>query len=285
LNASPIPFPPGDQPRIAQVADWVELSALARKAAFKRGDLKSAIASEDVTHSDVLEQSVWHELEQRATFLGPRWPLRLHGNRLTRRTPSPVSLDLYRFFCFLGIGSIEHDDRVLFEVAVAQLISALTGTPGLHLGAPASEGMDPSFRKRVEVYQSTSRLLDKEIKAAPLPDDKDLGLDGVTWRRFSDERGADLHFLVQCATGDDWQTKLHDINLTVWADHIHWAVTPVRMFAVPTVISQDEAKWVRTSRKGGLILDRPRLVELALSVTISSPLLAQLRERNKLLAA
>lgn len=213
------------------------------------------------------------------------WPLRLIGSRMSRRTATGIPIDLYRFLCLLGLGSNDPTDRTLFEVLVASVIGAFTGREGIHLGAPASEGMDPSFRKRVEDYSKTAGLLPLEIKDTVLPSDKDLGLDAATWRSFADQRGANLHFLVQCATGADWSEKLHDLDLAVWDDHLHWSPRPVRMFAVPFVLALSDAKWVRTSRKAGLLLDRPRIIELARSADILPALLASIRSRVKLLQA
>jgi hypothetical protein len=285
MPLQPPSFPIGDHPDVGAVADWCEFVALARTNAFKRGDLKSAISLENLADGEAVEQDVWYELERRAELFGNRWPLRVTGLRLSRRSPSPVPLSLYRFFCLLGIGILDASDRTLFELVITQLLVPLTGHPALHIGAPASVGMDPSFRERVKFYATDSGLLKTEIKSSPLPTDKDLGVDAVTWLPFSDNRGAYLHFLAQCSTGSDWEGKLHDIDLEVWKDHVHWGVTPVRIFAVPFVITLPEAKWVRTSHKGGLILDRPRLVELATRVRLPSSLISELTTRVNTLAA
>lgn len=278
-------FPVGHPPEVGAVADWCEFAALARTPSFKRGDLKASLSQEGHDDADLIEESVWHELLSRSRLFADRWPLRLVGNRLTRRSPCPVPIALYRFLCLLGLGAVDAVDRTTFEVLVAELLTAFTDQAGLHVGAPASEGMDPSFRERVKAYIAQSGLLTTEVKAAPLPADKDLGVDAISWWPFGDDRGASLHFLAQCATGGDWEEKLNDIDLEVWKDHIHWGVPPVRVFAVPFVISLAEAKWVRTSRRGGLILDRPRLVEIATWVDLSPVLIRALGSRVRELGA
>ena len=225
------------------------------------------------------EENAWAELQNRARIFGDRWPLRLSGNRLTRRAPANVDLYLYRFLCLCGVGSIEPADRRLFEVLSVDLLGAFTGCPSLHLGHPASTGMDPSFRKRIERYILDSGLLKTEIKAAPLSDDMDLGLDGASWKRFRDPRGGDLHFLIQCATGSDWTGKLHDLDLGVWSDHLNWGVTPIRVLSVPFFVSVSEAKWVRYCREAGVLLDRPRLLELASAKALAPGVARLLRTR------
>lgn len=227
-----LPFPAGTKPEIGRVADWAEFQALSSSRTFKRGNLSAAIAIEDVENPDLLEQEVWSTLEKRAILHGARWPLALQHNRLTRRRPSPVDLTYYRYLLCLGLGQIDREDRSLFERLAAEALSTLTGHDAMHVGHPASEGMDPSFRKRVEAYVANAGLLENhEVISPPLRHDKDLGLDAVSWCPFSDARSGELHFLVQCATGDDWVDKLHDLDLDVWKRHINWAVLPVRLLA------------------------------------------------------
>jgi hypothetical protein len=88
-----------------------------------------------------------------------------------------------------------------------------------------------------------------------------LGLDIATWKAFRDERGGYLHLIGQCATGADWRDKLTELTPQKWLDHMVWAIPPVRFFATPFVLRAEEFR--RVSMEGGLILDRPRLWELA----------------------
>lgn len=253
------PFPAGRRPTPYRVADWVELSALSRRTAFKRGDLKSALAIEDVKDPDALEEAVWSVLGNRASIFGEQWPLTLRGNLLTARTNrSSRAKTIYKYFCLLGLGNIEDQDRRLFELLVYEVLKVNFEGNALHVGAPASAGMDPSFRVRVAQYATVSKLGRLEVGHEPLPDDKDLGLDVVAWIPNKDGRGGDLHFLVQCATGADWSEKLNDLNLRKWTPHINWAV-PVRVFCVPMTLPATGDEWIRASLEAGLVLDRPRL--------------------------
>ena len=279
------PFPTGPDPRPEVVADWVEFQALARRSSFKRGDLKSALASEDLRDPDLIEQLVWTELVRRSEMFGDLWPLRLGGPRLSRRSPVPGSLAAYRFLCCLGMGLIDAEDRGYFELLVAELLSDLSGHRSMHIGAPASSGMPTSFRERVTLYADAAGFLPEQRLSSPLPDDKDLGVDAVTWKPFRDGRSGYLHFLAQCATGEDWKTKFDDLRLSNWELHLVWGVPPVRVFAVPfTIMVKNNVKWLRTCAAAGLVLDRPRLVEIASRVPLSSALERTLRRRVEQLA-
>ena len=48
-----VPFPSGVQPGVARITDWVELRALAGRSVYKRGDLRSALAIEDLNNPDL----------------------------------------------------------------------------------------------------------------------------------------------------------------------------------------------------------------------------------------
>jgi hypothetical protein len=145
--------------------------------------------------------------------------------------------------------------------------------------------MDPSFRVRFDEYLRQAEVVDWERNRDPLSSDNDLGIDVVAWRPFADSRGGNLHLLVQCATGADWQEKLADIDLEVLKDHLHLGVPPIRVFATPLVISLPEARWTRVVRRGGLFLDRPRLLELSQSVELPQALVRVLRSRGRDLLA
>ena len=117
-------------------------------------------------------------------------------------------------------------------------------------------------------------LSEEKLKTPP-HGDKDLGLDVVTWMAFSDKRGAYLHFIGQCATGDDWYSKLHDLKVDWWKEHVGWAVEPVRFFATPIVVPT--TKWRRTCLAAGLVLDRPRLIELFFRFSVRARWIAQIK--------
>ena len=91
------------------------------------------------------------------------------------------------------------------------------------------------------------------------PAAKDAGLDLVCDRPFADDRGGRPLFFVQCASGANWNDKVHTPDLKLWEKLIDFSNSPVRGFALPYVLSDDEFR--RTaSRVNGMVLDRLRLV-------------------------
>ncbi|WP_146048081.1 MULTISPECIES: hypothetical protein [unclassified Microbacterium] len=273
-------FPAGEGPDFREVADWCEYTALTQTADFKRGDLKSAISRENISSADLLEEQAWAELTTRAGLFGATWPLELDGSRLRRAAATEDARTLYRYLCLLGMGQLDNVDRKLFEEIVRAIFAVTFGENTMRIGHPASAGMSTSFRERAKHYATAAGLTSSEYLNDPLPDDKDLGLDVVSWHGTGDNRGGELHFLVQCATGKNWPEKGDDIHLGTISPHLNWAVTPVRVFCIPAVAHLPEQQWIRFCRRAGLVLDRPRLIEAGTNIELSDALRTAIHTRE-----
>jgi len=260
---------------ISESADWVEMAAARSDRYFTQGSLQGTLSREGPRSDDpaALANEIWAELSRRAGLAGTAWPLRMTGSRLIPLRMHPNSLFHY-FLCSLSLGADVTDrGRRLFEHCVAHLVTGISGNYGLRLGSPRSSGLPTSLDAAVSLYSTLSN----ETKGAPFfTTDKDFGLDVVSWHPFTDDRGGYLQFIGQCATGKDWYEdgKLTQLQVRDWDDYLPWAVEPVRFFAVPFVVPP--VQWRRASRKGGLILDRPRLLELSASLGLSRRILGQM---------
>ena len=91
------------------------------------------------------------------------------------------------------------------------------------------------------------------------PAAKDLGLDLVCHRPFLDERLGQPVFLIQCASGHNWDTKLHTPDQNVWDTIINWPSKPKKGFSTPYSLSTDLFNQ-SCLRVNGLLLDRYRLL-------------------------
>ncbi|MGG7507101.1 hypothetical protein [Plantibacter sp. YIM 135249] len=272
MNISPA-FPVGSAPSASEVADWCECVALLQGRDLKRGDLKSVISREDIGNPDLLKQQTWQELRNRQALYGDGWPLSITETRLVPNQDADTDVVmLHAYLCLLALGEIDAEDRTLFEELIRHLLALRLGGSVVRVGHPAREGMPKSFRKRIKDYAKASSLTNLEVFNEPLPKDKDLGMDVVAWLPSIDNRSGYLHFLVQCATGKNWDEKLSDINLDVIASHVKWAVHPVRVFYVLSVISVPQPQWIRYSQRAGWIMDRPRLLQLSAGFAMSTEL-------------
>lgn len=254
------PFPEENEPGV--IADWAELWAMSRGKSLSRGKLRTTLARESQLN-DAAAGDAWTELERRANYCGGEWPLALEDDVLAPKAGADTLLLNY-FLCALTFSyNIDNEGRRIFEFCVRDVAHALAGVPAQRIGAPR------------EPYEPLDAVVDRycdqsfESKVAPLPaTDKDLGLDIVSWYPFPDRRGAYLHFVGQCATGNNWEEKLGDLSLRVWSDHVNWAVLPVRFFATPFVIPQ--VKFRRVALDAGLVLDRPRLLHLSTKAPLAA---------------
>ena len=93
---------------------------------------------------------------------------------------------------------------------------------------------------------------------------KDLGLDLLCYRKFPDNRVGIPLYLMQCASGGNWESKLDTPSLRVWENIVQFAAPPAKAFATPFSLLNDD--FIRCCcRAGGMLLDRYRLLAAGLN--------------------
>lgn len=267
MNLARPPFPEENEPEL--LADWAELWAMSEKRPLSLGKLRTTLARESQS-SETSAADTWSELQRRSAVFRAEWPLRFEDEEL-RVAPEASTLLFNYFMCALTFRyGIENETRRVFELCVRDVMRALTRLDVMHLGAPRIPHRP--LKDVVADYCDAS----KEVKGDDPPlTDKDLGLDVAAWISFPDGRGSYLHFLGQCATGGNWEDKLTELCVNQWRDHVRWAFDPVRFFATPFVIQNDDFR--RVSQAAGLVLDRPRLLHLSTLSPLSSETVEQVR--------
>jgi hypothetical protein len=90
------------------------------------------------------------------------------------------------------------------------------------------------------------------------PNANEAGLDIVFFRVFYDKRCGFPVYLTQCATGADWDTKLHTPVVAVWRKLVDFAAPPHKAFALPHSLGAEELRRV-TVKVEGIVFDRYRL--------------------------
>ncbi len=96
---------------------------------------------------------------------------------------------------------------------------------------------------------------------------KDVGLDVLGYRSFEDNRGALPIYLVQCATGENWNTKLDTPDVELWSKIVTFTAKPARGFAMPfSLLETDKSRDFKLSafKVAGLFLDRYRLLSASI---------------------
>lgn len=88
---------------------------------------------------------------------------------------------------------------------------------------------------------------------------KEAGLDLLCYRPFSDGRNGIPIMFFQCASGQDWQSKVHTPELRIWTKIISFAADPQKAFAMPFSLNPNDFRY-HANRVNGLLLDRVRLL-------------------------
>ena len=206
-------------------------------------------------------------LEKRREILGQYYPFRLSSTSLEYTRSDTLVYE----FCLVTSTTREQDDPRLartFEQLATILAKRYLGPEGRseHVGWPR-QGR-PRFRKVAEhLHQQSGEWYWQPEHG--LPDDpeprhsKDEGMDFAAWIRHLDDRPGQLFLLGQCACGDNWNSKLKDLQPTRlgrWFGPMTY-VPPVRAFCTPFHIT--DGLLTECSQQAGVLFDRIRLTLLA----------------------
>ena len=249
------------------LADWIEGSALFGETRVSTSDIKDALC----------EHQVYSSQDFAAEFVGDLWAeLR---RRIERSGLTALAIDARGIepahswqdspahaFCLIlalrdwysHINGAYTEQGELFEKLTERSLHA-RGWRLLRTGWSSTK----VNQLTATVTAISSHLGEPQISGGigrwTTPAAKDAGLDLVCDRPFSDDRGGRPLFFVQCASGANWNDKVHTPDLRLWEKLIDFSNGPVRGFALPYVLPDDEFR--RTaSRVNGMVLDRLRLV-------------------------
>lgn len=251
------------------VADWLEASQLSDDAQERIADatVQDELEQANVEETEVHLANLRGEVSRREQLLGPRYPLTRNGLGFRRKVAWQeclpysflllVSLNqLYRPLVFqAGSANVPAE---LFESLAGAALKNYVGGEAIRIGAPRRQPVPAAFPHAVRYLadQLSETFGYGELEIQQGGDD---GIDIVVWKPFNDRLSSQLVVLAQCAIGTDWKEKRSSLDLNVWGRHIRWATAPLRAFAVPF---QHELGgiWEETGLRGGIILDRARIV-------------------------
>lgn len=232
-------------------------------------DLREVWHDEDLKYDSAVG-SAHQEVERRKEIMGATYPFEINDGALVH-TGSENSL--YEFFLAIcNAKTITRDEYVwlprIFERISARLVAAFfgAGTQFIHTGAPRDACIGSSFKNAmVTLAERTSEWHWGPDDGLPNePVNGDAGCDFVVWPSPPDGRPiGQLFILGQCACGNDWLTKFHDLtvkNLQKWFNPLS-TVDPVRCFTTPFHVTDEMLR--DASRQSGVVFDRARLVGIS----------------------
>ena len=255
------------------LADWIEGSVVFAATEVSQADVVDALREASLYDSQELAtervQDAWQELRRRTNCACGACSYAIDHARVRRIAPwrkSPV----YSFCLMLSLQVYYRDtfkpdyaeQGRLFEQLTAECLSALgyqthlTGWSRTHTSA-----------LRTTIRDLATALGEPERSGGAMrwtrPKAKDAGLDVMCVRPFPDGWGGRPLYLVQCATGSNWDAKLHTPDLRTWSNLIEFTTAPVRGLAMPFAPLADDFRRAAGRDGLGLLLDRCRLLSPA----------------------
>jgi hypothetical protein len=245
------------------LADWLEVLALtANDGNSSHGDLERGLNRLAMDDRDSLCRDAMNELNLRVSSAVDSYPFTFSGTLLQ------VKQDWRRFtpyvFCLLlsyaedskkKVKGIKH--TVIFEQLSCMAAKNYIGGEVLRFGAPRKE-LPSSFRDalsaicaKVEEWSSSS--------TASTIHKQDGGLDLIAWKRFPDRRIGKLILFGHCASGQDWDGKINELQPGDFcSEWLAGEKSPiVKTFFVPHRLS-DEI-WAHRAISAKLFFDRCRI--------------------------
>jgi hypothetical protein len=252
--------------------DWIESCVLFDDPELSASDVVDALMEENIYEdADMAAQRVddaWTEIRRRHSWIRDGSPFVVDSRRITRlRTWKAVSAHSFCLLLSLAqwyrgwaeqFGFNYIDQGELFEELTKEsLLLQFSGWQVFRTGWSSTHCQDLSNI----VSQVASALGEStgDVKRWTGDRAKDGELDLVCCRPFLDARVGIPVFLMQCASGADWDQKLHTPRLEIWTKIIHWASCPKKGFAVPLALD-DGAFVAKCGLVNGMLLDRYRIL-------------------------
>lgn len=259
------------------LADWIELNAVAHRIVL-RGSVfdscKDSLLWSDGERANEVARTAhaqavtdaWSSLQTRRRRLGDSWPFDLATDTVTSRG-DPV----YASLLLMDVGrkypkSLRPNVDVIrttFEHVVAASLTTLFQGRSCRFGAPFPRDWPRGFSMRVshlatEFALQCNQAVVPELSSRQQKDDK---LDVISRLFVGDEDLAAVFFLVQCATGENWNDKRGEPSLTKWREYIRWHGVTIRALAIPWAVRpRQRLARIHADFDGAVIFDRWRIV-------------------------
>lgn len=260
---------PSDAPDPYSLADWMEIGILSSdRSSISQADLISALRQAslpDCTDYDDIERlslEVFNEIRHREKVDSYSYPFRYDREGLVRLSDQSNSRIPYLFSLVVSYCKHQPGDRggALFEkvakVAAKEYLagdSVRFGWPREELPASFDDAVDQLCESLGEGKKFNRGISDKPTK-------KDDKVDIVAWKNFDDGRPSKVILFGQCATGEDWDTKVA-VKARQFCNH--WMeeglVSPVPMQCFFCPHRVDFKSSIKTIKDVGVFFDRLRV--------------------------
>ena len=251
--------------------DWVEASIVFGSDEISQTEIVDRLIEEEIYEDQDMAREivneVWIELERRVQLCSNSYGLSVEDNWI-RRTAEWREKPAHSFCLLLSIspaydwwskefGSDYNEQGELFEVIIEESLEALA--PDWYTYRTGWGRSNDGFKR---IAQEVSNIIGDgrpNFENWDVGSAKDMTLDVLFYRKFEDGRHGFPYYLIQCASGGNWENKVTYPDLNIWGNIISPPTRPMRGFAIPFSLSEEEFKrkcFIAT----GLLLDRCRIL-------------------------
>ena len=253
------------------LCDWIEGSILFQDDSpfISQIDVADMLLGEEryVEQDFALQgmKNAWLELSRRVQWIGPDSAIQVNKKKVQRMSdwrnyPAHIFLLLLSLApCYDWWKETDYlEQGELFELLTEASLKAQFSDWEIY-----RTGWNPNkpVRLRKIAIEVAERLGEDlgDIDTWDKPQAKELGLDILCYRPFPDNRRGIPVYMMQCASGNNWDLKLHTPDLKKWTDIIHFKNEPLKAFAAPFTFQEPEySRYARSV--GGLFMERCRLL-------------------------
>ncbi|MBM4033686.1 MAG: hypothetical protein FJ291_18160 [Planctomycetes bacterium] len=261
--------------RLDAMCDWLEGSILFRDERIDAPDVVDALCEGQIYRSQdfawEMVSTAWRELGRRAALLRAGTPFSVARNSVSRTCDWTevtghgfcVALALAAWFpkWASSFGSDYTEQGILFESIAREAVECLFREWEVY---PTGWSRSNPVELQDLVEQIAARLGEARGNVEKWTTSKahEAGVDLLCYRPFHDGRGGLPTYLMQCASGRNWDSKLHTPCLSVWRKLIDFAAEPAKAFATPYALLDSDFP-EKCIVVNGLLLDRYRLLQPA----------------------
>ena len=261
------------------LCDWIEGSILfdENEDEFSMREVVDVLIDESIYEEPGFAMEIvldaWQELERRLKCVAPSIPFSMENSRL-KRVSSWQDIPAHSFCVLLSLaqcykgwwnnvsGPDYNEQGELFELLTQEsLKEQFLDWQIKRTGSSYTQSV-----KLHEIVHQVASWLGRPPKHSvnewAKSSGKDAGLDLLCYRSFPDNRAGFPIYLMQCASGQNWDEKVHTPDPDLWQDYIDFVVRPQKAFAVPFALVEDDFRELCILVKG-LLLDRYRLLAAA----------------------
>lgn len=274
--------PPSDLSVVDECADWLELAALvADDGNASAGDLERIIRRGGVFDSarnedDAIEahvSAVLFSLSERASLVADHYPFMIVGTKVQKRDLYSDLFLAYLFCLCLSYFKRRHPSvagvkpRLLFEEVSAAALEGYLGTAdSLVFGTRRANTFSKAAFK--DAVDALARMLGEGegFSDQPTLSKKDDHVDVVAVKHFPDKFEGKIVVFGQCATGENWDSKLIELDPEAFCRQ--WmraavASTPalLKSFFVPFIVPKN--RWRYACNYAGVLFERLRVARYA----------------------